>query len=86
MADNLDQRKPLDAQLINLNQPYEVRFWLVELGLRESDLPQLERVIKRVGNNANDVKRWLRKYQLFKRQLDEIIARRLRRKRLGYSR
>lgn len=38
MPDDLTKRRPQDASRININEPYEVRWWTHELGCTERQL------------------------------------------------
>lgn len=38
MSDNLQQRGPQDRSRINVNEPWELRYWTKELGLSEDEL------------------------------------------------
>lgn len=57
MPDNLKRVKPQDSRRINLNQPYEVKYWARILGISEIKLP---RIIGIVGTNAGTVRLRLR--------------------------
>ncbi|QWT20747.1 DUF3606 domain-containing protein [Bacillus sp. NP157] len=53
MSDDKNNRGPADAQRINVNEDYEVRYWTRELGISEEKLRDL---VKRVGVMAKDVR------------------------------
>lgn len=60
MTDDLTKRRPQDARKINVNEPYEVRWWCSEFGVTET---QLRAALKAVGVEAVNVakhlgKRW----------------------------
>ncbi|MCY1003925.1 DUF3606 domain-containing protein [Myxococcus sp. MISCRS1] len=58
MADNKGNRGTPDNDLINLNQPYEVRDWCASLGCTEA---QLRAAVAAVGNSAKAVRTYLGK-------------------------
>ncbi|MGN6479883.1 DUF3606 domain-containing protein [Luteibacter sp.] len=53
MSDDKTNRGPADAQRINVNEDYEVRYWTKELGVSED---KLRETVKRVGVMAKDVR------------------------------
>jgi len=53
MSDDKANRGPADAQRINVNEDYEVRYWTKELGVSED---KLRETVKRVGVMAKDVR------------------------------
>ncbi|OKH40225.1 hypothetical protein NIES2119_03330 [[Phormidium ambiguum] IAM M-71] len=59
MPDNLKRPRPEDRIKININQEYEVGFWMQYLGISDKDL--LERAVRAVGPLVTDVRKWLRK-------------------------
>jgi hypothetical protein len=62
MTDNLNLRRPYDAQKINLTQAYEQGRWLARFGFKRTELPVLNRIIKAIGTNqADKVSKWIQK-------------------------
>ncbi|NEK15046.1 DUF3606 domain-containing protein [Rhizobium leguminosarum] len=60
MTDDLTKRRPQDARKVNVNEPYEVRWWCSEFGVTET---QLRTAVTAVGVEAGNVakrlgKRW----------------------------
>jgi hypothetical protein len=53
MSDDKHTRGPADAQRINLNEDYEVRYWTQVLGVSEQ---KLRETVQRVGVMAKDVR------------------------------
>jgi len=53
MSDDTARRGPPDPSRINLNQPWEVRYWSKELNVSEE---QLRRAVQSVGVMVNDVR------------------------------
>jgi hypothetical protein len=53
MSDDKTTRGPADAQRINVNEDYEVRYWTKALGVSEQ---KLRETVERVGVLANDVR------------------------------
>ena len=49
---NLDSG-PVDRSRINMNEPFEVRYWSKELGVSAS---QLKAVVKKVGEDTNAIR------------------------------
>lgn len=58
MADNKSKTGKADDSRINVNQPYEVRYWTNELGVTPA---KLKEAVKAVGPMVKDVKRHLTK-------------------------
>lgn len=58
MADNKLKAAPQDARLINVNERYELQYWIRTLGVSEE---VLKRAIKKVGNSAEAVRHQLTK-------------------------
>jgi hypothetical protein len=56
MADDLNNRGEPDRSLINLNEAYELDYWLGSLGVSEK---RLRRAIAEVGSSAAAVRRHL---------------------------
>ena len=56
MADDRRKRGGLDRNRINLQQPYEVRFWMQELGVDEAALRE---AVAQVGTRADTVRQHL---------------------------
>ena len=59
MADDTTQREQPDVYVITLREEWEVRYWSNRLGVRPRDL---KRAVREVGNNAEDVKRYIREH------------------------
>jgi hypothetical protein len=57
MADDNIRRDPPDLYVITLTEEWEVRYWCDRFGVRPRDL---KRAVRAVGNNAEDVKRYIR--------------------------
>ena len=57
MPDNRKIRRPLDSQRININQPYEVRYWSARLG--GVSALKLKLAVNIVGCRVADVRKWL---------------------------
>ncbi|MGN6481155.1 DUF3606 domain-containing protein [Luteibacter sp.] len=53
MSDDKSNRGPADAQRINVNEAYEIRYWTKEFGVSED---KLRETVKRVGVMAKDVR------------------------------
>jgi hypothetical protein len=58
MSDNLQQRGPQDRSRINVNEPWELRYWTKELGLSEDELRQ---AVKEAGTSVEAVRQHVRK-------------------------
>ncbi|HEX5447475.1 MAG TPA: DUF3606 domain-containing protein [Pirellulales bacterium] len=56
MSDDRSKRGPQDAQRINLDEDYEVRYWTEELHCSRE---QLKQTVTKVGVMADDVRRAL---------------------------
>jgi len=56
MADDLSYTGPRDRTRINVNEPWEVRWWTKQLGCTEA---KLREAVKAVGVMVVDVKRYL---------------------------
>jgi len=56
MSDDKSKRRPQDANLINLNEDYEIRYWCEEFGCSREDLAD---AVQKVGNSAARVKEYL---------------------------
>lgn len=59
MADNPMHRDGRDDTRINVNQPYEVRYWTQKWGISEA---VLRSAVAAVGVLVKEVEAWLRKY------------------------
>lgn len=57
MPDNVKRPGPEDRTKININQDYEVGYWMATLGISDKDV--LERAVKAVGPLVTDVRKWL---------------------------
>ncbi|AVR99031.1 DUF3606 domain-containing protein [Pseudoduganella armeniaca] len=53
MSDNLQNRGPQDRSRINVNEPWELRYWTKELGLSEDELRE---AVKAAGTSVNAVR------------------------------
>jgi hypothetical protein len=58
MPDNLKRREPEDPTKININQAYEVGYWMQSLGISDEDV--LRRAVRDVGPLVTNVRKWLR--------------------------
>ena len=58
MSNALKEERPLDANKININQPYEVNWWINELNVSQR---QLEDAVREVGVYSLAVRRHLKK-------------------------
>lgn len=58
MSDNLQDRGPQDRSRINVNEPWELRYWTKELGLSEDELRE---AVKVAGTSASAVRQHLGK-------------------------
>lgn len=58
MADNLNLRGPQDRARINVNEPWEVRWWCQHFGCTEQ---QLRAAVQAVGVSADRVRQHLGK-------------------------
>ena len=58
MADDLDRTGPEDANKININQDWEIRYWCKKLGLTKEELIA---AVKAVGPMVEDVKAYIAK-------------------------
>lgn len=58
MSDDKTNRGPADAQRINVNEEYEVRYWTKTLGVSEE---KLRDAVKKVGVMTADVRKALGK-------------------------
>ncbi|MGN6589678.1 MAG: DUF3606 domain-containing protein [Sphingomicrobium sp.] len=56
MVDNLQNRGPADRSRINVNEPWEVRWWTQELRVTET---QLREAVRQVGVSAAAVRQRL---------------------------
>ena len=58
MSDNLQDRGAQDRSRINVNEPWELRYWTKELGLSEDELRE---AVKTAGTSASAVRAHLGK-------------------------
>jgi len=58
MADDKKQRGSQDLNRINLNEPYEVKYWTKIFGVSEEELRD---AVRRVGNSVDDIAQELTK-------------------------
>jgi hypothetical protein len=56
MVDDLKNRGPADRARVNVNEPWEVRWWCQEFGCTEQ---QLRDAVRKVGVSADAVRREL---------------------------
>ena len=56
MPDDLKKKRPQDSQRINLHQDHEVRYWCKKFSCTKKELQD---AVKRVGDSAADVQRYL---------------------------
>jgi len=56
MADDLQDRGPQDRSRINVNEPWELRYWTNELGVDEE---RLRKTVQKVGPSAEAVRKEL---------------------------
>ena len=59
MSDDRTRREPTDVYVITLTEEWEVRYWSNRFGVRPRDL---KRAVREVGNNPEDVKRYIREH------------------------
>jgi hypothetical protein len=52
MPDNLKRRRPQDSGRININQPYEIRYWMKHFRISESELRE---AVQAVGTSVKDL-------------------------------
>jgi hypothetical protein len=60
MSDDLNNRGPQDAKLISLSEDWEVKYWTKTLAC---SVMELTAVVKRVGNSAEKVKKYLSRHK-----------------------
>lgn len=58
MADNLNERGPQDRSRVNVNEPWELRYWSRKFGVSEE---QLKEAVKAAGPSADAVGKHLGK-------------------------
>jgi hypothetical protein len=58
MPDDLSKRRPQDSSRINVNEPWELKYWTKQLGVTPN---QLKRAVRKVGVTVRDVRRYLGK-------------------------
>jgi len=56
MPDDRLRRGPPDRSKINMNEDYEVRYWIKHLGISKQELAK---VVEKVGNSAAAVRKEL---------------------------
>ena len=54
--DNLNKRAEPDRSRINMNEAYEVKYWIRQLGITRE---QLQKAVDKVGNSAAAVRKEL---------------------------
>lgn len=59
MSDDNIRREPPDVYVVTLREQWEVMYWSNRFGVRPRDL---KRAVRQVGNNAEDVKRYIREH------------------------
>ena len=57
MSDDLRKRGPADRSRVNVNDPWEVKYWRKEFGCTEQ---QLRQAISAVGDSAAKVSQYLK--------------------------
>jgi DNA-binding XRE family transcriptional regulator len=57
MADDLNQRGQQDRSRINMNEPWEVKYWTKELGVSQEELARIVRV---AGNSVSAVRQHIK--------------------------
>lgn len=57
MADDLNQRGQQDRSRINMNEPWEVKYWTRELGVTQDELARIVRV---AGNSVSAVRQHIK--------------------------
>jgi hypothetical protein len=57
MIDNLNLKGPQDRARINLNEPYELRYWMKEFAVSEAELREL---VEEHGTSVVRVRKILR--------------------------
>jgi hypothetical protein len=60
MSDDKQDRGPRDRERVNVNEPYEVRYWTRRFGCTESEL---RRAVAAVGVMARDVENYLKRHK-----------------------
>lgn len=58
MADDLNQRGQQDRSRINMNEPWEVKYWTRELGVSQEELA---RAVQQAGNSVSAVREQLKR-------------------------
>ncbi|MCS0608009.1 DUF3606 domain-containing protein [Massilia solisilvae] len=58
MADDLNQRGQQDRSRINMNEPWEVKYWTRELGVSQEELA---RAVQQAGNSVTAVREQLKR-------------------------
>jgi len=56
MSDDLRKRGPEDRSRINVNEPWELKYWSKTLGVTPD---RLKEVIRQVGTRTDDVEQYL---------------------------
>jgi hypothetical protein len=59
MSDDNIRREPPDLYVVTLREEWEIRYWSNRFGVRPRDI---KRAVREVGNNANDVQRYIREH------------------------
>lgn len=59
MSDDNIPREPPDLYVVTLREEWEIRYWSNRFGVRPRDI---KRAVREVGNNANDVQRYIREH------------------------
>ncbi len=59
MSDDTTRREPTDVYVVTLTEEWEVRYWSSRFGVRPR---VLKRAVREVGNNAEDVRRYIREH------------------------
>lgn len=58
MVDDLKRRQPEDPKKVNVNEPWELKYWTQRFGVTEAKLRQ---AVKAAGVMVKDVEAWLTK-------------------------
>lgn len=58
MSDDLANRGPQDARLVNVNESWELAYWTKKFGVSED---QLKQAVKQVGTSAEAVSKYFKK-------------------------
>jgi hypothetical protein len=56
MSDDLSKKRPQDANRVNVNEPWELKYWCDHFGCTEA---QLRAAVKAVGTSVSKVREYL---------------------------